>query len=379
MILKQAMLLVLMATVVIPAGIAYAQTTNDDNNPGNTGPGDLFTPEDQSVGPVGYVFDVTELGSYDIHPEETRDLLRLGPGEPAITSEFATAFDEIHLIALGYEENIDPGHVEFLEELEITVFGKSYGNVIEISVHSSQEDRIDEFKARLGEMYHGVDIQITTSAGAVYVDSYPYTSTVNTAIPNGGGNSISDTINVTDHATLNSMTVSITVNHEDHDEMYMKLTSPAGREITVFSRERGHDDGVQTFTYSSTTNSDLARLAGTDIFGTWTLNVRDAYTGSDTGTLQSWSLNFDATPTAAGTNTDGSNSNGSENTNENLLEQFFNLIFDDTTCNSTRDDCVPKVGGTYTSYIGRDGTERHSSIGLGGLTTDDGREGFIMA
>lgn len=377
MILKQVMLLALMAAIAIPAGIAYAQTT-DDGNSDNTGPGDLLPPEDQNVGPVGYVFDVTELGSYDIHPEETRDLLHTEPDEPAITAEFATAFDEIHLIALGYEENINQEHVEFLEELDITLFGKSYGNVIEMSVHPSQEARIGEFETRLGEMYPGVDIQITTSVGAVYVDTYPYTSTVNTAIPNGGGSSVSDAISVTDHATLNSMSVSITVDHEDHDEMYMKLTSPAGREITVFSRERGHADGVQTFTYSSTTNSDLARLAGTDIFGDWTLNVRDAYTGSDTGTLQRWSLNFDATPTAA-SNTDGSNSNGAESSNENLLEQFFNLIFGDTTCNSTRDDCVPKVGGTYISYIGRDGTERHSSVGLGGLTTDDGKEGFIMA
>lgn len=64
------------------------------------------------------------------------------------------------------------------------------------------------------------------------------------------------------------MTVSITVDHEDHDEMYMKLSGPDGIEKIIFTRECGHADGVQTFTYSSTTNTDLARLTGTDIFGT---------------------------------------------------------------------------------------------------------------
>lgn len=329
-----------------------------------------------STGPTAHTsLDITTLQSYKIDPKITEDMLRLESDDPPLTVEFGVAFDELHLIIFGYEDHIRPQYVEFLEDLEITVLGV-VGNVLEVSIHPSQEDRLDEIKKQLGIMYPDVDIDLTISPGLIYVDTITKTSTVNTAIPNGLG-SLSNTIDVSNNATLNSITVSITVNHEDHDENYIKLTPPNENAITLFSRERGHADGVQTFTYSSTTNSHLAKLVGKNISGDWLLNVRDAYRGSDRGTLQSWSLTFDATPTA--TTSDNSNTNGDETTNENLLEQFFNLIFGDISCNNLRDDCVPKVAGQYISYIGRTGTERHSSIGLGGLNTTDGVEGFIIS
>jgi len=335
------------------------------------------------TGPTGHVFDITTLESYRHFPEITRDMLMVGHGNASMTAEFGQAYDEINLIAFGYEDHIVAEHVEFLEDLDVTLLG-GHGNALTIGIHPSQEDRLAEIRERLGTMYPNVEITVDVGEFSyldvptvTYTDIITKSSTVNTAIPNGGGESISNSIQVTEHATLNSFTVDIVVDHEDHDEMYMKLIAPSGREITVFSRERGHADGVQTFTYSSTTTPGLGRLAGSDIFGTWTLNIRDAYTGSDTGTFQSWSLNFSATPVSS--SSDGSSSSGGETAGENLLERFFNLIFGDTVCNSLADDCVPKVGGQYVSYIGRDDTERHSSIGLGGLNTTQGVEGFLVA
>ena len=184
--------------------------------------------------------------------------------------------------------------------------------------------RLDEFDKRLSEMYSSVDIILSISEGLVYLDSLSKTSNVNTAIPNGR-DSLDNTINISQSGTLNSLTVSITIDHEDHDEMYIKLTAPNGNPITLFYRERGHADGVQTFTYSSTFVSGLARLAGGEIAGDWLLNVRDAYTGRDTGTLRSWTLNLDASLTST-TSTDSKSTSGSETEDENALEQFFILF-----------------------------------------------------
>ena len=354
--------MVFFAIALLPVAIAQTMPGEDD-----------FT---NSIGPTAHTsLDITTLQSYKIHPEITKDLLRLEPGDTPLTVEFGVAYDELNLIGFGYEDHIRPQYVEFLEDLEITVLG-TVGNVMEMSIHPSQEYRLDEIRKQLDVMYPNVNIKLSISPVLIYVDTTTKTSTVNTSIPNGIS-SLSNTINVSNNATLNSITVSITINHEDHDENYIKLTPPNGNAVTLFSRERGHADGVQTFTYSNTTNSNLAKLVGKNILGDWMLNVRDAYGGSDTGTLKSWSLTFDATPTT--TTSDGSNINGNEATNENLLEQFFNLIFGDTSCNSLLDDCVPKVAGQYISYIGRNGTESHSSIGLGGLNTTSGVEGFIIA
>ena len=162
------------------------------------------------------------------------------------------------------------------------------------------------------------------------------------------------------------MTLDIRINHEDHDEMRITMTPPGDKAITVFNRDTGHDDGLQTFSYTSATNADLAKLVGSNIAGVWTLNVMDVVSGSDTGTLQRWALTFDATPVTTPSN-------------ENLLEQFFNAIFGDTTCNSTGDDCVPKVGGSAIHNTVGDNSKAKGSIGLGGIKTTDGREGFIIS
>lgn len=356
---------------LLTSGMAFAQQNNEQNvdNP--------HLPDDE-IGPVGNtLLDITTLESYKLHPEITKEMLEVLPGEKPLTVDFGIAYDELNLIDYGIQEHIQEEHVEFLEELNITVFGKQ-GNALAISLHPSQEEQLQEITKKLESMYPNIDIQVSISPGLIYHDSITQSSIVNKPIPNGRGDSITDSIILTQSATINSMSVSIVVTHEDHDEMYMTLTTPENKVIKLFSRERGHDDGLQTFTYTSSKVSDLARLAGKDISGTWSLNVRDAYTGSDTGTLKSWSMMFDATPKT--TTNDGTNSNGDETTNENLLEQFFNLIFGDTVCNSLKDDCVPKVAGQYISYIGRDNlAERHSSIGLGGLNTTDGTEGFVIA
>ncbi len=358
--------------LLVPSSLVYAESTGVDDKTNNENPHTLG----DTTGPVGNtLLNITTLESYKIDPEITKEMLQVFPGEKELTVDFGVAYDELNLIDFGIEEHINPEHVEFLEDLEITVFGK-HGDALTISLHPSQKEQLQDVAEQLNNMYPNVDIKVSISPGLIYHDTTTQTSTVNRAIPNGGTNSITDTITITNHAKLNSISVSIVVNHEDHDEMYMTLTSPDGTVMKIFNRERNHADGLQTFTYTSSTNTDLAKLIGKDIKGTWSLNVRDAYSGSDTGVLKSWSLSFDTTSI---TSTDGTNTNGNETTDENFIEQFFNLLFGDTTCNSLSDDCIPKVGGQYISYIGRDDVERHGSIGLGGLNTTDGLEGFIIA
>ena len=363
----------LVFVLLIPLGMAFAQQNNEQNQ--NIDNPHLPNNETGSVGNT--LLDITTLESYKLHPQITKEMLEVYPGEKALTVDFGIAYDELNLIDYGIQEHIQEDHVEFLEELNITVFGKQ-GNVLAISLHPSQEDQLESISKKLESMYPNVDIEVSISPGLIYHDTITQSSKINKAIPNGKGGSITDSIILKQSATIKSISVSIVVTHEDHDEMYIKLTTPENKVIKLFSRERGHADGLQTFTYTSSKVPDLAKLTGKDIRGTWSLNVRDAYTGSDTGTLKSWSITFDTTPKTIAN--DGTNTNGDETTNENLLEQFFNLLFGDTVCNSLKDDCIPKVAGQYISYIGRDDvTEKHSSIGLGGLNTTDGIEGFVIA
>ncbi len=166
---------VLAATLLVMLGVdsAYVQII-----PGK----EDFT----DVGPTGNTFDIANLESYKIHPEITRDMLRLAPGDTPITAEFGQAYDELNLIGFGYEDHIPENHVEFLEGLEITVLGK-VGDVLEISVHPSQEDRLDQIREQLGVMYPSVDIDVSVSAGLVYLDTIAKASAGNTATPNGAG------------------------------------------------------------------------------------------------------------------------------------------------------------------------------------------------
>ncbi len=167
--------------------------------------------DNTDVGSTGHILlDITTLESYKLHPEITREMLEVLPGEQPLTVEFGQAYDEINLIGFGIEDHIRSEYVEFLEDLPITTFGKM-GNALSVGIDPSYKDQLDNIKEQLEIMYPNVDTDVVIASTLTYHDTFSKTSTVNTAIPNGDRTSLVNTIQVTNHATLNSMTISITV------------------------------------------------------------------------------------------------------------------------------------------------------------------------
>ncbi|MBK9018446.1 MAG: proprotein convertase P-domain-containing protein [Saprospiraceae bacterium] len=105
------------------------------------------------------------------------------------------------------------------------------------------------------------------------------------------------------------------ITHTWINDMVVKLKSPAGTEITLFSQICGSEDNVLTnfddagLAYSSlpcppTNNGTyqplnaLSAFNGQNLNGTWTLTAQDV-ANQDGGSLNSWSLNICYTPGAA--------------------------------------------------------------------------------
>lgn len=118
------------------------------------------------------------------------------------------------------------------------------------------------------------------------LNDFTYTSNESVAIPDNSPEGASSVITVADDLTIFGTTADVDISHTWSGDLVLTLISAQGNEVTLQSNEGGsQDDIVKAFT-SSAFNGEVAT-------GDWTLHVEDT-AGSDTGTINGWSLTFSA-------------------------------------------------------------------------------------
>ena len=115
------------------------------------------------------------------------------------------------------------------------------------------------------------------------------TAQANIAIPdNTKAQDTSSTIYVPTNGTISDIKVTVNITHTWKGDLKVILTSPDGTEITLHDRSGGSADNIMS-TWSSTSNTELAALAGSYSAGDWTISVGD-YAGGDVGVLETWDI-----------------------------------------------------------------------------------------
>ena len=140
-----------------------------------------------------------------------------------------------------------------------------------------------------------------------------------------GAASISTTLNITDDIQISDLNVFVDMPHAYPGDVSIILTSPAGTSVTIVDDPGkpastwgcSNDDFLVTLDDEGTGNVEdactsapaisgtlipnnaLSAFDGESTQGTWTLQLNDSYTQSDTGTLNSWSLIITAEPAVA--------------------------------------------------------------------------------
>lgn len=117
-------------------------------------------------------------------------------------------------------------------------------------------------------------------------------ASVNAALPDNGP-AVLDTISVTEDIVIEWVEVDFTATHTYRGDFEIILTSPMGTE-SVLATPRGDSGDNWDWTFTSARHWDESSL------GDWTLSVRDSL-NLDTGTWDTWSLNFYGTVPEPGT------------------------------------------------------------------------------
>jgi subtilisin-like proprotein convertase family protein len=124
------------------------------------------------------------------------------------------------------------------------------------------------------------------------------------AIPDNGF--IAATINVTDAFRIRDIDVELNISHTRVSNLHVVLVSPTGKSIELFNKVGGRGDnftgtqlddagttrigrGAAPFTGVFRPDGDLGSLEGTEVQGTWTLEIHDNKK-RHTGILDSWSI-----------------------------------------------------------------------------------------
>lgn len=108
------------------------------------------------------------------------------------------------------------------------------------------------------------------------------------AIPDGQPAGVSSTIQINQVGRVESIQVTVGLDHEFLGDVSLTLTAPKGRQVLIQGRTLGHQTRLQK-TYSLDTTPVLLHLIGEAAAGTWRLTAIDAVAGA-TGRLQYWSL-----------------------------------------------------------------------------------------
>lgn len=131
-----------------------------------------------------------------------------------------------------------------------------------------------------------------------------------------GTQTVSSSINVNQHVTIGTLTVTVNVQNAIDSNLQVTLVSPSGQQLVLFNRRGGTGANLTNTTFSDASPnaiySTAAPFTGTvrpeykltgfnnqDAFGTWKLVVTSTAT-ANSGKILSWSLNVTAaTSTAA--------------------------------------------------------------------------------
>ena len=114
-------------------------------------------------------------------------------------------------------------------------------------------------------------------------------------------------LEITQKGKLNTVELTVTLNHSRPTDLYLVLTSPSGKAIELDlsradeARDIDYIFNTATFAFTTETHPQLQVLRGDPRNGVWTLSVEDQGTGV-TGTLEAWGLQF--TPKAIAEVTD---------------------------------------------------------------------------
>lgn len=149
-------------------------------------------------------------------------------------------------------------------------------------------------------------------------------SSPGTAIPDNNPTGVSVTMNVTDNVSITDLDINLTITHTWVGDLKVTIESPAGTTALIVDRPGGTGTGVgcsgdnilatlddeaatpvenqcagsvPTINGSFIPNNPLSIFDGENTMGIWKLTVSDN-AGSDTGTINSWGIDYDYEVTA---------------------------------------------------------------------------------
>lgn len=181
----------------------------------------------------------------------------------------ANVFDDVPIVVLGIVEK------DGKEVLHVGLFDDAFYE------HQSM------FKEALYERFPGVDFHLEAGDYIRFnqLSQIQQSTNPRAAIPdNTSRQGLTSSIQITDNAVIGAISISVDITHTFRGDLKVDLIAPNGDVIILHNRQGGGlDNLVQTYT------TELSTLINETATGTWTLRVGD-YAGSDTGTLQSWSI-----------------------------------------------------------------------------------------
>ena len=108
-------------------------------------------------------------------------------------------------------------------------------------------------------------------------------SSVSTSIPDFGGNSVTDTIQVPQDIVLETVEVILNASHTRRGDLAISLTSPSGTTSILAEQHADTKDDYDSWRFST------VHSWGEDSFGNWTLTISDDRSGT-AGTFDDWQL-----------------------------------------------------------------------------------------
>lgn len=118
-----------------------------------------------------------------------------------------------------------------------------------------------------------------------------FSSTPELEIPDDDPVGVRDTIVIAGSGAVKTLQVVVDISHTWIGDLQIHLISPDGASVRLHDRAGGGRDNLQA-TYDFTNTPGLVLLVGQPLAGNWTLHVQDM-ASRDTGTLKSWSLEFE--------------------------------------------------------------------------------------
>jgi subtilisin-like proprotein convertase family protein len=129
-------------------------------------------------------------------------------------------------------------------------------------------------------------------AGSVTPGKIVFTATgLPVAIPDNDSNGVTSNLSVNLPGLANGLSISYRITHPFIGDLKVTLLAPSGASYNLHDQAGGSSDNL------SSVDSPLPAAAGQTASGVWRLLVQDL-AGSDTGTLDSWSLSFVSTTQA---------------------------------------------------------------------------------